>query len=401
MAFARGVGSSRVRGASWVALALALIVGCSAAERPPFRPVPKPDAGQDEQQDGEAGSAGMPPPPHRPSGAVLQEMVAALAALGADVDDPDRVCAGWAHACGIDFDGVVHCFGDNSDGRSEPPPIEAEVTQVACGTNFSCALDDQGTIACWGAGTDPDLLDTLNQAQSIPPEGAFQRIAIAASGFHACAIDEHDEVQCWGGGSIDKPLAAQGNWRQAVPQPGTFVDLAAGEAHTCGIRDTGEIRCWGGGGDRCAPPFGYACGQTSAPEGNTFVDVTAGEFHSCALRDDGTATCWGTGLATAPCNPGAGTAEFECGQGLVPEEVQTRIARIRAGNLHTCAITTDYEAVCWGWNSEGQTEVPILYAFSQIAGGDQFSCGWTTGQTLECWGAVPAVVPEPLAFPPK
>ena len=239
-----------------------------------------------------------------------------------------------------------------------------------------------------------------NQGQSVPPEGVFRQIAIGAAGFHACAIDQNDEVQCWGGGSIDKPATAQGNWRQSVPPIGTFVDLAAGEAHTCGIRDDGTIACWGGGGDTCGPPFGYACGQTSAPEGNTFVDLTAGEFHTCAVRDDATATCWGTGLATAPCNPAAGTAEFECGQGIVPEEIQTRVARIRAGNLHTCAITTDYEAVCWGWKSAGQTDVPILYAFSQVAAGDEFSCGWTTGLTVECWGNMPAVVPEPLRFPP-
>lgn len=379
--------------------------GCAETTKPPFRARPKLDAGEqqpreDAGQDGEAGSI-APPTPMRPTGVQLTEMIEALRALGADVDDPDRLCAGWSHVCGIDAEGRVHCFAGGEDARTMVPMLETKAKQVACGINFSCLLDEEGTIACWGAGSDPTLLDLGNLSQSIPPEGVFTQIAIGAGGSHACAIAENGSVECWGAGSFDKPSTAPANFRQAIPPMGTFVRLAAGEAHTCGIRDTGEIACWGGGGGECFPPTSYGCGQTTPPEGSDFTDLTAGEFHTCGLRDDGSATCWGMGLSASPCAPDSGGVDFDCGQGLIPEHIQTRIKRIRAGNLHTCAITDEYEAVCWGWNASKEAEPPILYAFSQVVGGERFSCGWTTGSVVECWGAAPSDVPEELAFPPR
>jgi alpha-tubulin suppressor-like RCC1 family protein len=397
-----------LRGGLKLVLGCALLAasGCADTTKAPFRPRPKLDAGAPERQErdsgepeGEAGSM-APPTPMRPTGIELTEMIAALRELGADVDDPDRLCTGWEHACGIDSEGKVHCFGSNPDGRSTPPKQDVKVVQVGCGINFSCSLDEEGAIACWGAGSDESVLDMYNQTQSVPPKGTFKQIAIGAGGFHGCAIDDNDAVQCWGGGALDKPADAKGNFGQARPPEGAFKRIAAGEAHTCGILTSGEITCWGGHGDGCFPPYDYDCGQITPPEG-VFTDLAAGELHNCALREDGSATCWGKGLADTPCVPDSGLGEFDCGQGLIPPELQMRIKRIRAGNLHTCVITDDYDAVCWGWNSAKQIEAPILYAFSQVVGGDQFSCGWATDSTVQCWGAVPGEVPEELAFPPK
>ena len=87
-----------------------------------------------------------------------------------------------------------------------------------------------------------------------------------------------------------------------VPQ---FTQLATGQVHTCGITGTQRLYCWGDdingalgtdtGTSDCTAQIGGACSLLPIPvEGaERFVSVTAGEFHTCALTKDGTAYCWG------------------------------------------------------------------------------------------------------------
>jgi len=83
----------------------------------------------------------------------------------------------------------------------------------------------------------------------------------------------------------------------------------------------------------------------------------------------------------------------------VPVAGAHRFRLIRAYNVHTCGVTTDYEAYCWGANNAGQlgvgTDVAIrrrptrVYGarkWRQLAVGGLHTCGTTTDNRGFCWG---------------
>lgn len=76
-----------------------------------------------------------------------------------------------------------------------------------------------------------------------------------------------------------------------------------------------------------------------------------------------------------------------------------RFVALAAGGRHTCGITTDSAAWCWGANDDGElgdgslsaSPAPVAVAggfrFTAIAAGEDFSCGLTTTRRVYCWGA--------------
>jgi alpha-tubulin suppressor-like RCC1 family protein len=72
-----------------------------------------------------------------------------------------RVSAGTAHRCGIEIDGTIVCWGDNSSGQSTPPA--GTFMQISAGGDQTCGLKIDGTIVCWGDNS---------SGQSTPPATA-------------------------------------------------------------------------------------------------------------------------------------------------------------------------------------------------------------------------------------
>lgn len=103
-----------------------------------------------------------------------------------------------------------------------------------------------------------------------------------------------------------------------------------------------------------------------------FTSITAGGTHSCGLTAEGRAYCWGRndvgqlGDSTTTDRPTP-----------VPVVGGILFRFITAGAHHTCGISTDYDApYCWGGNESGQlgnggkTNLPYPFA---IAGGLRFA----------------------------
>jgi alpha-tubulin suppressor-like RCC1 family protein len=84
-------------------------------------------------------------------------------------------------------------------------------------------------------------------------------------------------------------------------------------------------------------------------------DVSAGVYHTCALSAEGEAFCWGNNFYNQLGMGDASVANNE----LVPRRVQTTATtstwrQIRAGWDFSCGVTTAGAAFCWGRGEEGR-----------------------------------------------
>ncbi|HJP58617.1 MAG TPA: Ig-like domain-containing protein [Gemmatimonadaceae bacterium] len=149
-----------------------------------------------------------------------------------------------------------------------------------------------------------------------------------------------------------------------------FTQIATGGQHTCGITGTRRLYCWGSdingnlgvgtSSPDCSMQIGGHCSLVPIPVtgAERFVSVTAGEFHTCALTADGAAYCWG------------GNYYGQVGTGTTGGDVRTptavtgghKFTSISAGRMHTCGIDTSGDTWCWGWDSWGQLGAGVTAA---------------------------------------
>jgi alpha-tubulin suppressor-like RCC1 family protein len=149
------------------------------------------------------------------------------------------------------------------------------------------------------------------------------------------------------------------------------------------------------GSESDSPTGPQAAVASAAAEAGFFLDqVTAGGFHSCGLSADGRAWCWGLG------NFGElGTGDTASHRRPVAVAGPRRYRQISAGTYHTCAVGSDSLAYCWGQNDYGQlgnnsirpkftpVRVQGLRKFVQVDAGPLHTCGVTTAGVTFCWGA--------------
>lgn len=119
--------------------------------------------------------------------------------------------------------------------------------------------------------------------------------------------------------------------------------------------------------------------------------VSAGGEHTCGLTTDGVAYCWGSGESG---QLGNGTTYSAA---PVPVSGGLTFTSVSAGGDFTCGLTAA-AAYCWGSNFVGQlgngsttsstTPVPVLgsLTFTSLEAGWHHACAVTTGGAAYCWG---------------
>jgi len=127
-----------------------------------------------------------------------------------------------------------------------------------------------------------------------------------------------------------------------------------------------------------------ACRETTGPHVSvSFASLSAGAGHTCGLTADGTAYCWGFG-SWSPA----------------PVSRALTFARVSAGEKHICGSTASGVAYCWGDNRAGQLgngradtlphSTPVMVSggltFASVSAGGLHTCGVTTGGIAYCWG---------------
>lgn len=110
---------------------------------------------------------------------------------------------------------------------------------------------------------------------------------------------------------------------------------------------------------------------TAASGQGPWAQVSAGGSHTCAVTSSGVLYCWGFNGQ---------------GQSDVPGDLGT-VSQVSAGSTHTCAVTTAGTVRCWGDNRGGQSAVPDdLGTVTQVSAGFLHTCAVTSAGTVRCWG---------------
>lgn len=141
-----------------------------------------------------------------------------------------------------------------------------------------------------------------------------------------------------------------------------MASVAAGGRHTCGLTRAGGVKCWGwnlygqlGDGGTCGSICYAPVDVVGLQSG--IVAVAAGGEHTCAITDAGAVTCWG---ANGSGQLGNGTTTT-AGSPVNALGLTSGVTALSAGTFHTCAITGNGEAWCWGWNGYGQLGIGTAF----------------------------------------
>jgi serine/threonine protein kinase/alpha-tubulin suppressor-like RCC1 family protein len=144
-----------------------------------------------------------------------------------------------------------------------------------------------------------------------------------------------------------------------------------------------------------SPPPPIAAPPTVSPTfGSARVRVVAGGMHTCMITADGRAFCWGGNDRGQIGNGGTYRAASPA---VVSMDV--RLTTIAAGLSHSCGIARGGAAWCWGANDRGQLgdrtmaqhTIPIRVAgshtFTAITVGASHTCALDDAGIAWCWGS--------------
>ena len=356
----------------------------------------------------------------------------------AELEGVRSVAAGWNHTCAIIEGEEMKCWGWNYFGQLgdrsmtsqlKPVPVAelpGPAAAMGLGWRHTCGVIDPGLVICWGAneygqGWDGWLVepDFPTETPTVTPDNQktatqtekpatlnplnFQYQPIDSGGYHNCAVTKQGGVKCWG--SNDAGQMGIGNSEvQSIPVDvigltGAAVGVAVGGNHSCALMRSGAVMCWGANysgeiGDGTHTDRKNPVSVIGLPSGAT--SIAAGGGHTCAVVPAGV-MCWG-----ANNNTQMGVVSSGPWYVTKPIFVMGMVSGVRVLSTlsdHTCAVTREGAAVCWGHNGSGQLGdgsymprrelVPVTGLESgviSVAAGSNHSCAVLLNGAVKCWG---------------
>ncbi|MEW5930315.1 MAG: Ig-like domain-containing protein [Gemmatimonadota bacterium] len=263
---------------------------------------------------------------------------------------------GGSHACGVTTDGAVYCWGRSRVATREP--VEGRFRSVSAGFNYTCIVSEAGAAYCWGLNESGQLGigTTTITDRPTPVAGGISFKAVSAGTNHTCGLDTAGAAYCWGSASGALGLGTASPPATLVPAPVvgglTFESIDVGLRTSCGVTATNQAYCWSSNsGGRPEPVAG----------GLSFRSIGMGGLHVCGVTPGGDAYCWG---ANRNGEVGNGTRQDAQLPVRVVGGISFRTAEasntssLNAG--HSCGLSTDGFAYCWGTNSGSQLGNPSV-----------------------------------------
>lgn len=383
---------------------------------------------------GENGSATAPPTPRPEIAATVQ----------------NRLSVGEHHSCAVTPNGEAYCWGNDYFGQLGAPPdvpegqapldtpepfplpVSGGITfaSISAGSFHTCALATGGNGYCWGSNDDGGLgtgASTERQQTPARVASALVLTAISTGNTHTCGLAVGGTAYCWGSNAFGElGIGSSDMTAHSTPQAVTgghhFVTIDAGAEFTCALKADSTAFCWGGDyfgqvGDGMASGscelFGASLDCRTVPSavagGRHFASLSVGgaEFqgHACGVASDKKVYCWGENsagqLGTSTTETCAwGSDNIACSRAPVAVVGNNSFAVTTAGAIHSCALTTNGEAYCWGWNAYGQLGVGARddnrhATPERVSGGNTFvgiatalshTCAIRADGSAMCWG---------------
>ena len=309
----------------------------------------------------------------------------------------------------------VKCWGDNEYGQlgldsnaatQASPGADAKLgtgstpyttKSLACAGQVCCAIISKteagnlvDVLTCWGRGNNGQLghgggdnlknigtgktsFSSSQSRFSFEDTGfaltvgvsVLQQVSMAAD--HGCAVGQIGEVVCWGynlHGEVGVGLSGVGNYFQTPTQiqvggPAKVVNCFSFVC--CAVmKGTYQVKCWGRASGGRLGVGKFDVGTTAQSMGANLqpvdlgvgvmaMDVNVGATQTCVLLSNHHVKCWGQiGGNVVGDEPPVDMMEMLPSLALVDNRLALQI---NGKGSVTCAVTSDYRAVCWAPNT--------------------------------------------------
>ena len=331
------------------------------------------------------------------------------------------------HICALQRAGTVQCWGGNGLGQLgngtaavhdvglpnsfTPVPITGltDAVSITAGGQTSCAIKVGGSVVCWGygvAGTvgpgvrNPTAATNMISIPALVP-GVSNAVSVVTSNQLSCAVIADGSVQCWGTNNGFQALTTTTGFAPVtLAGISNVAALTLGSKHACALKTDATVACWGSYKTSVQSAATAINDASGAPLTNV-QSVSSGLDHTCASKFDGSVHCWGwnsSGQLGDGANADHMAAKPVVFTGMTAVTAKVASNAISAGGIHTCAIKTNGDVACWGFNSTGQLgngtnidsnlPVPVVIAGSvtAVSAGTNHTCALKTNGDVTCWG---------------
>ncbi len=381
------------------------------------------------------------------------------------------IAAGNFHVCGLSTTSRIYCWGLNDVGQlgkgsfnSTTMPSTAvamsadssaaantiRARQVSGSRSSICVVTLANQVFCWGKGWGSLSTSNLPAAANVQASGGSGTILgitdYQVAEDHACLIQTSGIANCTGNNDHGQmgdmsagppfPSPSTGTWPW-VDNQRTFSTIRLGTSFSCGfhrylsegtalVPDSSLVPlCWGDGTEGQRGDSTTLNGVAQAASTPKHIKVRAlpaaiafdslslavGDKHACAAAiTTGIAYCWGLNAHGQLGRATTGVGNAARDSAAAPVTGSPAFVRLYAGKHHTCGLTSDGTAYCWGRNDSGQLGIGSVTAFNtgtnvatavstglrfrSLSLGEMSTCGVTgtpgtpasASSRVYCWG---------------
>ena len=340
-----------------------------------------------------------------------------------------QVSAGGFHTCAVRSDNTLWCWGKSISGDThQPQNVLSKVTYVAVGGDHVCALRIDKTVWCWGKGSlnrlgrqSKNIPNQDDSAIPIKVQSLSNVISLSSGSAHSCVSRTDFSVWCWGwnsSGQLGTPYTGGGGVASSLPIKVVGLPevdkVEVGAFYSCAITRKSAVWCWGAmekrlGQDMAFQPknlsISSAIGIGLAASGYLTDNIVAEPWtdyrgrHTCAVTSSFRIYCWGSNRdGELGIGPNSGSNSQRQTPTLLSSSLRAKKIDVGAG--HSCAVSIQDKAWCWGLNYRGQVgnsktgksvlapvQVALGVSIKGISAGGYHTCAVSMSGEIWCWGA--------------